>query len=806
MRISLLLALALAAALLLFMPPGAVLAGGIIIPPPCLEKRCPPPPCLDFCPPPRPIAQFEIKYHHVAVGIVDQLATTKVDQVFVNPNDWPLEGTYVFPLPSEAVVSGFKMWMDGQPVEGKLLNAEDARRIYEDALRKLNDPALLEYMGRGAFQVRVFPIPPGGERRIQIEYSQALKAENGLLRYTYPLNTEKFSTRPLDDVTIQVDVRDQGGLRAIYSPSHTVDITRQDEQRATLVYSAKHVLPDSDFTLYYSTGSQTGLHILSYRDPGDPQDADGYFLMLLAPGVAADQKPLPKDVLLVLDRSGSMEGVKFRQAQEALRYILKKLNPDDRFYLETFSSSVETYAPGLSPASEASSALTWVDRLQSTGSTDINRALLEAVSVVQPGRPTDLIFLTDGLPTLGELDSSKILDNVLRAAPASLRLFAFGVGYDVDTVLLDSLSEDHHGASTYVQPKEALDEVLSGFYERISQPVLTDLNLDFGAISVYDLYPQPLPDLFSGGQVLLAGRYRAGGQATLKLSGKVGERDVSQTFEGVDFSQDSRSGDPSMAAVARIWAARKIGFLLNQIRLDGASQEIVDQIVRLSTRFGIVTPYTSYLVTEENPLGADAQKRIAGDAFQQSQSAPPAASGQGAVERAAEEGKLKSAGAAPQVEQGSGNAVRTVGPRTFVLLDGVWTDTAYDPKAMTSTRLAFLSDAYLKLAASRPDIAAALALGNKIILVVDGKAYQVSPDATAQPTPSEPSSPEPPFPSPQATPARTEAAIVEATLTSPPQSANVQPTPTPAGGATCPGIGALILVVLAARIFLNPVR
>ena len=749
MKTHLLLAFIFAVVLAFFLPTRLVQADGIIIPPPCGPRRCPPPPCLDFpCPPPRPMAQFVIKYHQVEVTIADQLATTKVDQVFFNPNEDALEGTYVFPIPADAVVSGFKLWMDGQAVEGKLLSAEEARQIYEETVRTMRDPALLEYMGRGAFQARVFPIPPSGERRIQIEYSQALKAENG--------------------------------LSAIYSPTHPITLTRDGQMHASVNYSAKQVLPDADFMLYFSTGNQTGLHILSYRDPNDPQDADGYFLMLLAPGAVADQKPLPKDVLLVLDRSGSMEGVKFRQAQDALRYILKKLNPEDRFYLETFSSSVETFASGLRSAAEAPQASAWVDRLQSAGSTDINRALLEAVSIAEPRRPTYLIFLTDGLPTLGELDTPKILDNIIRSAPQSLRLFTFGVGYDVDTFLLDSLSGDHHGTSTYVQPKESLDEILSGFYERISQPVLTDLGLDFGSLGVYDLYPQPLPDLFSGGQVLLAGRYRGGGKTSLTLKGNVGTQAVQQTFADLDFSQDSRSADPSLAAVARIWASRKIGYLLNQIRLDGANPEIIDQIVRLSTRFGIITPYTSYLVTEPNPLGAESQKRIAQDAYQQAQAAPEAASGQKAVERAAEEGQLQSANAAPQLAQTAGNPIRTVGPRTFVLIEGVWTDTTFDPQKMSLIDLPFLSAAYQKLADSRPDLASALALGNKIILVADGKAYQVKMSEAAE------------TPLPQAMDT-TAAPTLGLTLTPVPQTPTTsQPAQSTPDSPACPNLALLV--------------
>ena len=200
---------------------------------------------------------------------------------------------------------------------------------------------------------------------------------------------------------------------------------------------------------------------------------------------------IPKDVILVLDRSGSMEGEKFQQAQEALRYILKHLNPKDRYNLISFSTSVDTYDKTMQTAEDIDKALAWVDRLSAVGSTDINRALLEAFALSDDERPTYLIFLTDGLPTEGVVDSGEILNNISSFAPNNLRLFAFGVGYDVDTYLLNSLSEGHHGTSTYVFPGEQIDEVLSAFYAKVSSPVLTNLSLDFGEINVYDLYPSP---------------------------------------------------------------------------------------------------------------------------------------------------------------------------------------------------------------------------------------------------------------------------------------------------------------------------
>ena len=668
-------------------------ADGIIIPDPL---PCNPMPC----PEPIPMEQLAIRYHHVTVTIRDQVAVTHVDQVFYNPNSWQIEGTYIFPIPLDAVVTNFILWIDGAPVEGQVLDATQARQTYESIVATMRDPALLEYIGQGAVQARIFPIPPYGERRIELEYSQAMPAEGDLVRYVYPLNTERFSVLPLESVSVSVDIQSSVPIRATYSPSHDISVTRESDTHVRAGYEASNVLPDTDFALYYSLGETQAFHVLSYRDPLDAADPDGYFLLLLAPGIQQDTLPIPKDLILVLDRSGSMDGEKFRQAQQAMDYILSHLNPGDRFNIITFSTGTERFANRLRPAEDAGNARTWVNGLRADGSTDINRALLEAADMVDEERPTYLIFLTDGLPTEGVTDSERILSNFAGAASPDLRLFVFGVGYDVDTYLLDSLAQAHHGSSTYVLPEDRLDELLSTFYARISTPVLTGLELDFDGLVSYDLYPDPLPDLFAGSQVLVVGRYRDGGRVDVTLSGLVNSQPRQYIYEDQYFSEESPN-DNVLKAIPRLWATRKIGYLLNEIRLSGANQELIDQVVRLSIRFGIVTPYTSYLVTETAPLGAAEQDRIVEEQLNLMATGTPAPSfGQAAVEKASAEGDLADADSASALTGEAAETVRIVGARAFVLSAGVWTDTAFDPQAMQTVPVSFLSDDYFSLVAS----------------------------------------------------------------------------------------------------------
>jgi Ca-activated chloride channel family protein len=713
----------------LFQQISTVFADGIIIPEPpiCALDGCPGPIPYD------PMIQLEIVYHHVTVTIEDQLATVHVDQEFYNPNDYEVEGQYIFPIPVDASVDDFVLWMNNEPVKGKVLDAEEARETYESIVNQMKDPALLEYLGQGAVQAQIYPIPAGDKRRIELEYTQVLAADNGLVDFVYPLNTEKFSLQPLQDVSIEVNISSSQPQRAIYSPSHAVQVDKKNDKNAQVTYQEENVLPDQDFELIYSLGSQQAVHLLSYLDTTDEEDGDGYFLLLLAPPIASDQPAVEKDIVLILDRSGSMEGEKFQQAQEAAKSILERLNENDRFYLSTFSDRIMTFSSTMDRVSQTEDAKDWIDRQSAAGSTDINLALLDAIAMVDNKRPTYIIFLTDGLPTAGEVDRDAILRNIAQEMPDNVRLFSFGVGYDVDTSLLDSLSQENHGSSTYVKPEMPLDEVLSGFYEKISSPVLTNLSLDFGSLNIYDVYPTPLPDLFAGNQVIVTGRYKKGGQVDLTLSGEVNGQREAMKYRDLAFSKGSTQSKRQFDSLPRIWATRKVGYLLREIRLQGMNEELIQQVIKLSVRYGIVTPYTSYLVEEPQVLGFENQQSLANDAMKSYETMPSAeVSGFGAVERAVDEGVMSAAESAPQTAQDVQQMVKMVGNRTFLWQEDQWVDTLYDEASMPLHKIPFLSQAYYDLLNAYPDVQKSLAVGDRLIVVINGEAYQiVEPGAKA---------------------------------------------------------------------------
>ena len=743
-----------------------VLADGIIIP--------------DPIPLPEPIPLREvwltIRYHRVTVTIENQVATTRVEQEFVNEHNWECEGTYIFPLPDGAAVSEFIMWVDGTPVEAKILEANEARRIYEDIVRQRRDPALLEYVGRGAVQARIFPIPPGGSRQIELEYSQVLPAEHGMVRYVYPLNTEKFSARPLEEVRVRVEIRSRDALHAVYSPTHQdrAYIERDGDYRAVVGYEEMDVLPDQDFELIYTVSEEDlALNLLSYREPPD----DGFFLLLVAPTVEVEEgRVIPRDVILVLDTSGSMEGEKIAQAQDALIYVLEHLNAEDRFNVIAFSSGLQQYAAGLRPRSEAGAAAEWVRRREAIGGTNINRALLEALAQVDSERPTVLIFLTDGLPTEGVTEIEQILANVRAAAPGNVRLFPFGVGDDVNTTLLDTLAQQQRGTTGYVRPHERIDEEVSGFYAQISTPVLADVALDWDAL-VEDTYPHPLPDVFAGTQLILVGRYRDGSPTRVTLAGNVNGERQEFLYEG---NLRAEGGDEF---IPRLWATRKIGHLLTQIRLHGEREEWVNAVVTLSVRYGIITPYTSFLIEEDDILTERGQAEAVERFMATPAPLPFGAPAAEAADTQAEMEKASSAGSGALPEEAA-QVVRLVGSKTFKLQDGVWTDTAFDPSRMSTQKIGFGSDDYFELLASRPAWGAYLALGERVIFVsAEGAVYEVV-EGEGEPVDIPPT--QPPVPG-------------QPTVAPPADGGT--PTPSEPVGGMCTSAAVIIVALLAAALF-----
>lgn len=705
-------------------------------------------------------APLEVRSHHVTVKLTGPVAVTDVDQVFYNPTGSRLEGTYLFPVPKGARIDRFAMDVNGTMTDAELLDAAKARGIYEEIVRKMRDPALLEYLGQGLYKVRVYPIEPRSEKRIRLRYTELLAKDGGLLRYLYPLNTEKFSAQPLASVSVKVEVELPEGVRTVWSPSHEVEVTRHGPRRAVAGFEAKGVRPDTDFQLFVApaAASDVSAHVLAHRAPGEEE---GSFLLVLSPSrEMAAEKVVRKDVVFVLDTSGSMaEGGKLEQAKRALAFCLANLNDGDRFEVVRFSTEAEPLFGKLVPAGGANlaKAKEFVRGLKPIGGTAIEEALrtaLEPLSAqAEAGRPYAVVFLTDGRPTVGATDDGEIVGGVAkRVGEHAVRLFSFGIGTDVNTHLLDRLSEKTRASSRYVLANEDLELALSSFWGKVSEPVLSSPRLRFrGPVRVTRLAPPELPDLFKGEEVVVLGRYTGSGDVAITLDGTVNGAPRSFTWEA---ALPGRATEHSF--VPRLWATRRVGFLLDEIRLRGESAELREEVTLLARQYGIVTPWTALLVLEDEarrnvPAAARTVQAAPGDGRKQAaemyremretKSGDAAVGGAQAVDslkRAKNEAAPSAANAyslraeapagapAPVRQLVEAQAVRWVNGRAFWQNGAAWVDANVQSQRGARVRqVRFGSAEYDALLGKHPEAAPWLALGRNVQVVLGGEVVEV---------------------------------------------------------------------------------
>ena len=557
---------------------------------------------------------WAVTYHHVDVRVRQQVASVSITQEFVNTGEGMIEVEYLFPVPPDAAIDSMTLMVDGKEFAAKLLKADEARKIYEDIVRKKKDPALLEYAGFGLYRTRAFPLEAGKPVKVHVTYKYICRKTDSTVEVWYPLNTEKFSAQPIRDVKVTVDVEAPADISNVYSPTHKVSLERTGPRRVIATYHAQNVRPATDFQLFYTASNENvGATLLTY-DPAN--GADGYFLMLISPNPTVEPDTIvPKDVVIVLDRSGSMSGEKIRQAREAGRFIIERLNDNDRFNLIVYSDTVEPFFETLQPVNKESrdQALGRLDATEAAGGTNIHEALQQAMKAFpltrgKPGPPRYVIFLTDGLPTVGNTNESAILAETKKANASGARVFAFGVGYDVNVRLLDKLTIDSRGRSNYVKPDEPIETKVAALYSKIRNPVMTNLAVSLTGVKLTQQYPQDLGDLFEGDQIVVVGRYpiqdvdklafNSSRQTTqLVVTGNYGGGQ-----RGFEYPVEITPADKRFPFVETLWAVRRIGWLLDQIQLNGESQEVIDELVRLSMAHGIITPYTSFLADETTVL------------------------------------------------------------------------------------------------------------------------------------------------------------------------------------------------------------
>lgn len=531
--------------------------------------------------------------------IEDQIAETMVEQVFYNHSDRPLEATYIFPVPKGASVNKFTMWVDGKETKGELLEADKAREIYTSIVRRIQDPGLLEYMENNLIKMRVFPVPARGNQRVAVSYTSVVPKEGDLMEFVFPLKGEVRPNQVSQDFSLSGTIKSQHGIANTYSPTHDINTQRKSDKEVSLSLNKGGLSGDKDFQLFYSFSDKAvGMSMLTHRPIATE---DGYFSLMINPSMKGNKaKLMPRDFVFVMDTSGSMRGPKMEQAKKALKYCINSLGENDRFSMLNFATSVSLFREEFVSANEEfkNTGRKWIEALDSTGGTAIRDALLAALEIKgnDASRPFVIVFFTDGMPTIGETNPEKITRDVLSKIKPNTRIFTFGVGDDVNATMLDMLAEKTKAATTYVRPAEDIEIKSSAMVSKISNPVLVNLGLTFSPdIQVLDIYPTSLPDIFEGGQLMVFGKYKGKGGSAIKLRGDLANEKKEFVYE---YNFPEKTSD-SKSFVEQLWARRKVGFLLDQIRVNGEKGELVEEVTKLAKKYGITTPYTSYLVVPD---------------------------------------------------------------------------------------------------------------------------------------------------------------------------------------------------------------
>jgi len=666
-----------------------------------------------------------LKKLNIDVEINNQNADVKLDQKFINESRYSFEGTYIFPAPRDAAVSKFSIFYKGKEIKGEILEKNKARSIYEKYVRRFRDPGLLEFIDQGMLRASVFPIHSGEQTKIFVEYNQELKTIGDLVKFSISLQNLKRSR--CQDFIITARIRDNNPINNVYSPSHNIDIERISSREVRISFEGNDEVKDGDFIIYYGINrDETGMNLATFKKSNE----DGYFMLLVSPLEYTGRQPkIGQDIVFLLDKSGSMSGEKIQQAKDALIYCLNKLDEGDRFNIVFFSTNVESFNKTLvNPSGHRREAINFIKNIEASGGTNINDALLEALKFKEnTQRPFVIIFLTDGLPTVGEMDIGKIVKTVTEKAPNNVRFFNFGVGYDVNTHLLDLITLKNRGASDYIEPGENIEQIVSSFFDKISKPSMTDISIDFGDMRVKEIYPVKMSDLFYGSQIAVFGRYDGWGSETIILKGKVNDIKKELRYETY-FPNENEEND----FLSILWARRKVGYLMDEIRLNGENEELVEEIVNLAKKYGIVTPYTSFLALEDEPfafapypLRRGSQRPIIDmRSYTPDKSnvmlsdediasfALSVESGETAVKVSKLTKSLKENFSLSDVIQSS--LIKRIENQTFYLKNDFWVSSDYNEGDKT-VDIKCMSDAYFEILNRFEDIKQFLSIGDKII-------------------------------------------------------------------------------------------
>jgi len=540
---------------------------------------------------------LEIKEHQVQVTINNGIAVTKVTQVFHNTEKRQVEALYTFPVPKGASVANFSMWINGKEMVGEVLEKQRAREIYNSYKQVRRDPGLLEQTDFRTFDMRIFPIGPEADQKVEITYYQELDFDHDIATYVYPLATvtrQGVDARTTGKFAIGLEVKSAVPIVEVESPSHgeAFAVVRHSEAlwQANLESTTGRL--DRDVVVACRIERpRTGMDLVTSRSAGQ----DGFFCLTLTAGqeVAAQQDGM--DYVFVLDASGSMaESGKMLISKDAIAAFLNELSDADRFEVMTFNVRPDLGFGKLEAATESARkrAQGYLSRQPARGGTVLQPAIATAYKYAAEDRPLNVIILSDGLTEQAE---RQILLQQIQARPGNTRVFCIGVGNDVNRPLLEQLAEDSGGLAAFLSSGDNFGRQARAFRQKLTRPFATGLEIKIAGVEVLEIEPPTIPNLYYGAPVRVYGRYRGNGSAEISLRGSINGQEFKQA-ESLEFPKT----DLANPEIDRLWAWHRINSLLKDADRKGDRAPVVPQVVRLGEDFSIVTEYTSFLVLEND--------------------------------------------------------------------------------------------------------------------------------------------------------------------------------------------------------------
>jgi Ca-activated chloride channel family protein len=563
---------------------------------------------------------WTIERREIRTVVRDHVATTEITETIRSNASHEVMVRYMLPIAPGVVIDQMSFVVDGVEMKGEIYEVNEARRIFEDIVRRRLDPALLEYAGCGLLRTSAFPLQPGKPATISIHYTDVPYMDADLYELWYPLTSAQYCSGSIENLDVSIDIETESDLAVVYSPTTELKLDYRAPNHVIVTYSAHRTRPNTDLQLFYGeTEEDVGAKLLTFLPA---REREGYYLLMVSPNPRLDAGDvLPKDIMIVLDQSGSMSGEKIQQARDATQFILHNLNLEDRFNLMTYNDRVDLCFRSIVPATgeNVDVALDFLARVRAGSGTNIHDALERAMRQCADAtrtaslediasRPSIVIFLTDGLPTVGVTKESTILRDTQEANEVQARLFPFGVGYNVNVRLLDRLAADNGGVSTYVNPAESIETKVSSLYNKIRNPVMTNVVAEIAGIRTRDALPERMGNLFAGEQLLQVGRFSRSSSIIKPQDKMVTELTISGNLRGefctltYPVTIDLSGRTEVYRFVEKLWAARRIGYLLDEVQLHGRVDELVDEVIYLSKKYGIITQYTSFLADENVDL------------------------------------------------------------------------------------------------------------------------------------------------------------------------------------------------------------